>query len=511
MLLNVLSRVLGFLREAAVAFSFGATASTDAYLIAMLIPSILFKAAHDAVRSAFIPVFGQYKSGDEGIPLVNTSALALAAILLAAAVGGVIFAPALVRVIAPGFTGETFALSVTLTRILLPAIVFLGLSSLATGYLHSYHSFLAPSLTGVPFNLIIIFSALFIGSRFGIVGLAWGSLVGFASQFFIQLPAVFRAGFQLRWKFDWRNAGVRRIGALLPPIMVGSAAMELKQVVDRMFGSLLPAGSVAALNFADRLFVVPHNIFVHALVTVLYPALVDIRAAGRMDEFRGNMRRGLAVITFLILPVTVGSIVLAEPIVRLLFQRGAFDAAATRDTAYALAFYSAGMLGVSARYFLERCFFVLEDTRTPMLVTVGAVALNVLLNWLLFRPLAHGGIALATAISSVLAAALLYYLMRTKVGRMGGKRLLLGLIRSAAAAAVMGLALYYAWGAWSACYAPAGFIKQAFQVGSLIGAGALVYFAVSLALRAEEISWAKSYMRRAWKRLARSRRGGASR
>jgi putative peptidoglycan lipid II flippase len=358
----------------------------------------------------------------------------------------VLAAPLVVRLVAPGFSGETYEIAVVMSRILLPGLMFMGLSGLSAGVLHTKKNFVTPAIVAFPSNLIIIVGAVFFGVRYGIVGLAWATIVGIASQFLIQLPAVARTGVFTRDKLLWKHPGLKKMAVLLPPVLLGGAALELKSIIDRVFGSLLPEGSIAALNFSNRIYLLPHSILILALLTVIYPTLVELHVEAKVKEFKETLRQGIGLMIVSITPMMAGLIVLRVPVVRLLFERGAFDVAATESTAFALAFYSLGLVGVGWQLLMNRAFYAMKDTVTPMVVTLVLVVMNIVFNWFLIKPLGHGGIALGTALSINVGTVLVWYLLRKKIGPFGGGRIVNTLWKSVLASAGDGCGDYYGHG-----------------------------------------------------------------
>ena len=489
--LLIISRITGFLRETAIAYQFGTTAYADAYLMASMLPQILFFAFSDAVKTAFIPVYSQYQNEEDGNAFVLTADVVIGALMLVTSVVLVIAAPVLVRLVAPGFSGETYTMTVTMSRILMPGLFFMGLSGLTSGVLHTKKNFIVPALPAYPSNIIIIVFTVWFGAEYGVVGVAWATIVAFASQFFIQLPAVIKHGIFHREKLLWRHPGIKKMSVLLPPVILGGAALELKSIIDRIFGSLLPEGSIAALNYASRVFMLPNGILVVALLTVLYPTLVDLNLEKKSDEFKRTLRHGIGLITLFVLPMMTGLIVLREPIIRLLFERGAFDAEATKITAQTLAFYSVGLVSMAGQMLFSRAFYALKDTVTPMFVTIMSVGFNVLFNALLIGPLKHAGIALGTALSLTTSMIILWIFLRRKIGPFGGRKLFVSLSKSALASVVMGVAIYY-----GRAFLTADTLSLlALQVGTVVLAGAALYFAAAYILRIEELKQGLSLLR----------------
>ncbi len=490
--LLLISRLLGFLRETAIAYRFGATAETDAYLVAATLPGILFLAFNEAVKTAFIPVYGEYHRQGEGGAFALTVYVVMGVLLVLTSGALVLAAPLVVRLVAPGFEGEVYGMAVAMSRVLLPGLIFMGLSGLSSGILHTGKNFVVPAVTAFPGNIIIIFTAVVFGVRFGVMGLAWATLVGFASQFLVQVPWVARAGIFRRERLVWGHPGLRKMAILLVPVLVGSAAIELKSIVDRAFGSLLPEGSIAALNFANRIYLLPSGILILSLLTVIYPALVELHVEGRVREFKETLRQGIGLVSVLVFPMMVGLVVLRVPVVRLLFERGAFDAAATEATAFALAFYSLGLVGLGWQLLMNRAFYAMKDTVTPTAVTVVLVGLNIFFNWLLIGPLAQGGIALGTALSVNMGTVLLGVLLRRKMGPLGGRRLLASLWKAGLGSLVMAGVLFYGLGFLGG----GSFGRQAAELGTLIMVGGLVYLGVVYVLGVEELREGIALVRR---------------
>lgn len=490
--LLVVSRLTGLFRELAISYRFGATAETDAYFIASMIPHILFMAFNDAVKTAFIPVYGEFHREEDGNAFAQTVYVILGGILLVFSALLIVAAPLVVRAVAPGFAAETFSLTVTMSRVMLPGLFFLGMSGLSSGLLHTKKNFVIPALPAYPSNFIIVAGALLFGVRYGVAGLAWATLLGFASQFLIQVPAVVRHGVFKKRKLLWRHPGLKKMAVLLPPVILGGAALELKSIVDRIFGSYLPDGSISALNYANRVYLLPNGILILALLTVLYPTLVELNVAGKTKEFKEMLRRGLGLIILLVFPLMVGMIVLRVQIVRVLFERGAFAAGATESTAFALAFYSLALVALGAQLLINRAFYALKDTVTPMLFTFVMVLLNIFFNWLLIKPLAHGGIALGTSLSVNLGTLGLSYLLYRKIGPFGGRRLLDTFWKCGAAALLMGGAVTAGRGMMT----DGGAVRQLVELGVLSGSGAIIYFALVYLLKVEELQLGLGMVRR---------------
>ena len=329
-------------------------------------------------------------------------------------------------------------LAVKLTRITFPMIVFIGAANVYIGFLQSNNEFAVPALTGIPYNVFIIIMLLFSDAA-GIYRLVYGTVAGVAMQVVVQIPSLKKKGYRYSSLLSLRDPYVKKVLVLALPVMMGMAVQQLNALVDRMLASGLPEGSISALNFANRLNAFVYGVFSSSISIVVYPLLSKLNAEKDMDSFKKTLVNGLNVITLLLVPITVGAVVLRQPIVSVLFERGQFDERATVMTASALMFYSLGIVFYGFRDILNRTFYSLHDTKTPMLNGIVAVAVNIVLNLILIRYMQHSGLALATSISSAAMTFLMFASLKKRLGSIGWKNVLLVFIKSAAASAVMGL------------------------------------------------------------------------
>jgi len=512
---TIFSKILGFGREMALAAVFGASAVTDAYLVALIIPAVLFGIVGSTITTVGIPVFSEYihqpeKRGELG-GIIWATFHALLVVFAAVVLIGLPLAPWLVKILAPGFSFAQASLTVGLVRIMLPMVILMGLVGWAQGVLNAHQHFTMPALMGIPYNLIMIGGIFLAGAFGGIAGVAWATVLATVSQFFIQVPALYRHGITYRWTWHWRHPALRRMLLLAGPVIVGVGANQLNIVVDRMLASGLAEGSISALSYAQRALGIAQGLFAVPLITVLYPSLTERTALADLDGLRRALGRGATLLAFLILPLTAGLIVLRQDLVQFLFQRGAFDANDTLMTASALFFYSPGLIFLVWRDLLNRAFYALQDTVTPMWTGVAAVISNVVLNLILVRYLAHGGLALASSLAAVLACLLLFIFLRRRLGHIGGLHLLRETARIMAATLCMGvvvrwLAVYGLEAAgWTAVLSrlglaggggPGGFVLQGLRLVVLIAGGALVYALCCRLFRVKEMELVFALLRK---------------
>jgi putative peptidoglycan lipid II flippase len=422
---TLVSRVLGFLRDLVVAQAFGAGPATDAFFVAFRLPNLLRRLVGEgALSAAFIPVFTEFltlRPRPETLAMLRAVAGALVVALALLTLAGVLGAPLLVRIMAPGFFADPAlgTLTVRLTRVMFPYLFLVGLAALAMGILNAARHFVTPALAPVMLNLAIIGAALGLAPRLAepVFGLAAGVLVGGAGQLLVQLPALARHGLLVAPALRPRHPTVGRIVRLLGPVAVGQSAAQLNILIDTIIASFLAAGSVSYLYYADRLVEFPLGVFGIAIATATLPTLAEQAARGNATALRATLSFSHRLAAFVTLPAAIGLLVLREPLVRVLYQRGEFGPAEAAGTAWALGFYTVGLVGFASVKIGAQAFYALGDTRTPVAVAVGAMGLNSVLAVGLAFPLRHGGLALATALSAAANALALAWLLRRRLGR----------------------------------------------------------------------------------------------
>lgn len=478
MLLTIFSKVFGFAREVTQAYFFGADMATDAYLVALTIPTIIFGGVSGAINNVFIPVFDRFRTLNRDKALVwkfTQVGLILTAVIFIVPV--FINTSWAVRLFAPAFSAEAIALAAGMLRILVFLVFFQFLSSIMTAVLHVDRNFLVPGMLGFPYSLAIIaFSFLFAG-RIGIDALVWGTFFGIGLQVFVQLPWFMRTKFggSLNAK---ASDGLKEIAFLLPPILVGTFAGQAKAMIDRIFASGLAEGSISSLNYALRVKDLPVGILVATVVTVLYPTLVTHANKKEWLEYRTNLANSLSTMTFLMLPMLAGFAVLAVPITQLVYERGNFDNAAVISTAHALRMYSPGLIGSMLHRLFIKGLYAIKDTRTPLIAMFISVPINVILNFAFIPFLGHGGLALATSLAVIIGALYMYSVLVKTTGPLVDRDTAIDIGKAIAAAAVMALFCFVAYTVVLP-YIPAGFFGRAVYIGAIIGLSAVLYFALA--------------------------------
>ncbi|WP_285767869.1 murein biosynthesis integral membrane protein MurJ [Peribacillus sp. SI8-4] len=417
-IIAAVGKVLGFGRESIIAAYFGASSTADVFFVASLIPTILFTALGSGLQAGVIPVYLEKKAenrmkADAFISLLGSFFMLVAAIMT---VASMIFAKPLVMMVAPGFSDAELDLTESLTRIMLPSLLFFTLSYMATGVLNANKRFILPALTSTALNTVIIAATVLFAARFGVEGLAWGFVFGAASQFLIQYPSLKKYSIRPILSFLPHKRQIVQTLYTFYPIIIAALVIQLTSVVDRIIATSLETGSVSALNYANRLLWLPLSIVLTPLITVLYPSIVE-RALIGYDSFLSLTLRGMKTLVFLAIPFMIVMLICGNSLISLAFERGAFDASATKTTHAAFFFYSAALPFFALRDYLMNAFYALKKTKVAMYSCVFAVFLNVMLSWLLSRQLGVGGIALASGISMFLQSLCLFYFLWLEADR----------------------------------------------------------------------------------------------
>jgi len=415
------SRLLGVVRTMAIADAFGTTPDLDAYWVAFRLPDLIFQVlAGAAMGSAFIPTFARYvaqKDKEEAWRLAS-SVLNLVAVLTGVlAVAAVILAPWLVPLMAPGLEEGLQDKAVELTRIMLVSPVLFAISGMFTGILNARQHFFLAALAPMFYNLSIIFGAVFLSGPWGVQGLAAGVVLGSGLHLLVQVPGLLGVGMRYHLEAHWRHPGVREVGRLMLPRMAGLAAAQVNFVVAIFFASRLEEGSISALNYAWMLAIMPLALFGVAIATAVFPTMAQQVATDSLDRMQRTLYASLRYILFLIIPASVGLILLRDPLVSLLLERGEFDPRSASITSSALLFYSFGLFAHSGVEILSRGFYALRDTRTPVALAVLSMVLNLLFSIALVGPMEHDGLALAMSLATIVEASLLFIVLR---GRLAG-------------------------------------------------------------------------------------------
>jgi putative peptidoglycan lipid II flippase len=512
------SRILGLIREQIFAALFGGGRAMDAFTVAFRTPNLLRDLfAEGALSTAFITTFSKTIATDGDAAawrLANKVATLAAVVLSALCVIGIAIAPLLVGLFAPGFDADKAHLTVMLARIMYPFILLVSLAALVMGMLNAKHVFGVPAMASSFFNLGSIAGGVLIGRwldpHFGpraLVGLAIGTLIGGGLQLAVQLPSLAKLGYVFRADFSWRDNGVKRILRLMGPAVIAASSVQLNVMINSMFASTLGDGPIFWLAIAFRLMQLPLGVFGVALATVTLPVLSRIVASGDQVKFRSELARGLRLAFLLTIPATIGLIILAEPIISVLYQHGKFNAYQTMQAAAALRFYAIGLAAYSAMKVLVPAFYALDRRKTPMIVSFIAVGVNLFFNWLFTFRLGwgHRGLALSTGCVAVTNFLLLYALMRQHVTQLHTGLLVKMLAKVLLAGVALGAVCWCGQHWFLADWPVQATVAKALGLFTTILCATIAFFAVAALLRVAEVTHVLSLARqRLGRRLPRS-------
>ncbi len=490
-----LSRILGYGRDAVIAWLFGTSASADAFFVAFRIPNLLRRMfAEGSLSVAFIPVFTEtlHKKGKaEALQLARATLFSLTMLLTVVVMLGILFAPEIVRVVGPGFKDDPalFALTVELTRVMFPYILFIGLVALSMGILNVFGHFAAPALAPAVLNLSIIGAALVVSPHLErpVVGLAVGVVSGGVLQLVLQLPFLYRFGVSLGRRLVFFHPGLKKIGKLMLPAAFGAAVYQINLLINTQLATLLPQGSVSYLYYADRLVQFPLGVVGMAAATALLPSLSRQALAGDRAAVTRTFGHSVKIVMFITIPAMCGLILLREPIILLLFKRGAFGLEAVRLTAAALLYYAAGLWAFTLARLAAQTFYALQDTRTPVWTAAVSIGVNIVCGITFMRFMGHAGLALATTAASGVNVILLFWAMRSKIGPLGMGAILISGGKAFVCALVMcaGIGVLMPWLTSGETLST---FSLAAGLGLLVLAGMILYFAMARLVRSAELT-----------------------
>jgi len=502
---TLLSRILGYIRDMVIAYFFGAGIATDAVFVAFRIPNTLRRLfGEGALTVSFIPVFSEYlehKERRDWEELVNGAFTLLSLVLAGISILGVLFAPWVIRILAPGFVdSEQFRLTVLMTRVVFPYLFFIGLVALSMGVLNALGHFTAPAVAPALLNVSMIGCAFLLFQRFNppVVALAIGVLVGGVTQFLFQIPYLLKKGIRFRPNFSFGSTpGLSRIGALMGPAVVGTAVVQINVFVSQILASFLMKGSISFLYYAYRLIEFPLGVFVVALGTAALPSFSRLVTQQRVGEFREVVCFSLCMVFFLTIPAMMGLIILRVPVIYLLFQRGEFGSLATSLTAQALLYYAVGLWAIAGTRVVAPAFFALQDMRSPVKVAIVDLICNILLGLVLMVPLKHSGLALANSLSAIVNFLVLTVCLAKRVGAIDWTRVSRSVAKVFLASLPMcvivyRLSLFGEWGAGSALF-------NGFILGLSVMAGVSVFLGTSLLIKTDEALFLLSMIKKRMK------------
>ncbi len=490
------SRLLGMLRDMAIAHVFGATPAADAFWVALRIPNTLRRLFGEGTLTvAMVPVLREVRARQGDAAALRVARITwsfFAVVVLAVGILGSLGAGGVVRVLALGFLDDPvrLALATRLLHVTFPYLVFIGLVGLAQGILNAFDHFFLPAFHPILYNLALLTGALVLTRFFDppILGLAWSVIAAGVLQLAAHLPVLRAIGFDPWPRFERHDPHVASILRLLGPATFGIAVYQANVFMGTLLASWLVRGSISWLHYADRVFQLPLGLFVIALSTAMLPTLSSQATEGRQADLRATSEMAVRIILFLTVPSAVALVALSLPVVSVIFQRGVFDAHDVVMTSRALALYAVGLVPIAVGRILTQVFYSSQDPRTPARIAATAFGVNLAASLVLMRILGHAGLALATSISAWVQLAITYRELRARLVRdLDGRGLLRALARMLAACVPM-----VAWARWlcgrTEWLAPRSFGVAAGWLSLAVGGGIVLYLAAQWLLRSPELA-----------------------
>jgi len=490
---TIFCRILGLGREIVISNRFGAGIETDAFFIAFMIPNLLRSfLGEGALNSTFIPIFAEYLTNHDRKKaeyFASNVLNILIIILIVVVILGIWGAPLLINIIAIGFKNNIYKyqLAISLTRIIFPYIGFVAVAALFMGILNSYDHFLVPALAPAMLNISVIVFALTLSSKYGIFAIAWGVILGGIGQALIQAPVLARKKLKYSFVVDFNDPGVKKLLKLLVPVMIGLAITQINVIVDRTIASTLIDGSISALYYSNRLVQFPLGAFGIAISIAIFPTLAKQTAKNNITEFKKSLLFGLKILLFITIPSAVGLMVLKDSLIRLIYEHGMFSKMATNMTASALLYYSIGLFAFACVRLITMSFYALKDTKTPVKIGIYIVFINIALDLILIRYLAHSGLALATSVAAILNLVILLKVLQDKIGDFELKSQVSFLVKIIISSIFLGLICVLVNNYFGSVLDLNNKYNQIIQVTASIFSGGLVYFIISYILGVKEV------------------------
>lgn len=489
MAITLIGKVMGMLRDVLFAANYGTTSiEANAFLTASRIPRLFFDAMFaSAISSSFIPIFNEYLKKKGKKEAYNFSSNFISIVFLITAILSILgsmLAKPIVNIIAGGFDEPTSILCVKLLIILFPMLIFTGVAYSFTGILQSLDEFTIPATMSIVSNGIIIFYILVLDKNYGVFGLAFTYLIGWFMQAVIQVPPLIKKEYRYKFRINFKDEGVKKVGLLMLPVMVSTWIQPINIAINTKFASNL-SGGVASLEYANNLYTIIAGVFVLSVANVIFPQLSKLTADNNSNQFATTLGTTLKSVFFLLIPMMVGLIILANPIVKLVYERGQFSAESTRTTAIALKYFSLGMLGFGMQNILSRGFYAIQDGKTPLITGTISIISNLILSIVLVKYMQIGGLALASSISSLLSGIMLLIPMQKKLGTIVTKSVIMDIIKMLVSALAMAIIVFYSKLFLTSVLATT-FINQVIVLTISVTLGICVYLLLTYIMKLDE-------------------------
>lgn len=509
------SRIAGLVREQTFAYLFGAGAATDAFNVAFRIPNLLRDLfAEGALSAAFIPTFNSILAKDgkaKAFKLTNLTFCAIFIVVGILTLLGIAFSPLIVSTMAPEFVNnpEKFEMTVTMTRIMFPFLLAVSWAAISMGILNSMGNFFVPAIAPVFLNLSMILAGWFIcpiAQKYdypAITGMAIGAMIGGLIQFAVQLPSLFRYGYRFKWELDFKDPGIRRIIKLIIPGTIGLAATQINLAISTILATSCGNGAVSWLSYAFRIMQLPLGLFGVAIAQATLPLISRQAASDDKSAMKETITSSIRLSSFINLYAFFAIIVLAEPMVKIIFQHGRFTPEDTLATALALKAYAVGLLFFSLIKIMGPAFYTLNETKTPVIASIIAVIVNITLNLALIKPLGYWGLALGTSIGAIFNAGILFIMLQKRLGSFSQSGIIKAMAKICIATGTAGLSMYTLYprltiviSSFGEKFSSNSFVNTITALSITIVIGTIVLYLASLILKIEEARKAQEILLR---------------
>lgn len=483
-LAGILSKAMGALRVMVIGWKFGQGLETDAYNAAIQVTSISMGIIAAAILTVLVPVLAQIKErhGVRGkFKFFNNISNIVIVLAIIIAVGVYIFAPVFIKIMFTKFDGEKFDLAVKLTRLGTPIIVALALQNLATGYLHSFNVYGPYAFMGIPYNLSFFVYLFFM--PLSIEGLIVTTIIATLSQFLIQVPATFKTGYRWRPLIDVKDPYMGRTMELVIPIAIGQAVQQINVIVDRNLASGLADGVISGMDNATKVNDAILAIFIAGFTTVMFPLLAEAFEKNDNERIVDLIDDAIGAVFIITIPATIGIMLMATDLIQVMFERNMFTHEDTIVAAGAFFFYSLGLTGMGLRMLFAKVYYSLHDTKTPMINGAIAVAMNIVLNFILVRFMQHRGLALATSISMTVATFILIVRLKRKLPDMNFKSYAIEFLKVLVSALVMGVVVFFGNMTLKSMD-----ISPLIRIGLVVGSACIVYAVMIILVRVKAVN-----------------------
>ena len=442
-----LAKILGLVRNIVFANFYGTGFEATAFFTASRIPlQLLDITLGAAISSTFIPVFNEFiqKEGKQrAITFANNFLNVIIVISLILSILGIIFAGPIVNIIAPDLDTQTMELTISLSKILFPVLLFTAIAYVFVGFLQSMDEFNIPAIISVVSNGILILYLLIFNNKFGVKGAAIAMLIGWGTQILVQLPSAIKKGFKYKIKIDFKDEGLKKVVKLALPILISSWVQPINNIINLRLASGLEEGqAVSAIEHAYTLYLIVVGVFSYTMSNIIFPELSKLSADNNKDEFKSIIKKAIKISIFFIIPMAVGIGMLSSNIIKVIYERGEFTELSTMLTSRALVYYSIGMIGYGLMEVLNKAFYAMQDAKTPMITSGIAIVLNVVFSILFVKYMGYAGLPLAASITSILTSVLMLLIINSKVCEIVDKSTIKEFAKAIVSAVVMGVVVY---------------------------------------------------------------------